>query len=163
MNSMDVLSVSDFTVFFQLILATLLGMGLGVERSIAGKTAGMRTYALVSLGACLFTVTSVLVSTAYIGTVDFDPLRIAAGIVTGIGFIGAGVIIFRENTQKGLTTAAGLWTVSGIGVAVGFGLYSIAVFTTLLALSVFTLMWYLENRVKNLSNQIHDHDTESSL
>ncbi len=159
---MDILSVNDFTVFFQLALATLLGMGLGVERSIAGKTAGMRTYALVSLGSCLFTVTSVLVSTAYMGVVDFDPLRIAAGIVTGIGFIGAGVIIFRENTPRGLTTAAGLWVVSGIGIAVGFGLYGLAVFTTLLALSVFTLMWYLENRVKHFSEYLSGHDGEAS-
>ena len=157
---MEMLSVNDFTVFFQLALATLLGMGLGVERSIAGKTAGMRTYALVSLGSCLFTVTSILVSAAYIGVVDVDPLRIAAGIVTGIGFIGAGVIIFRENTPRGLTTAAGLWVVSGIGVAVGFGLYGLAVFTTLLALLVFTLMWYLENRVKHFSESLNGHDDE---
>ncbi len=160
---MDIFSVSDFTIFFQLTLATLLGMGLGVERSIAGKTAGMRTYALVSLGSCLFTVTSVLVSTAYIGTVDFDPLRVAAGIITGIGFIGAGVIIFRENTPRGLTTAAGLWVVSGIGIAVGFGLYALAIFSTLLALSVFTLMWYLENRVKHFSDYLNGHDAESTL
>lgn len=159
---MEILSVNDFTVFFQLALATLLGMGLGVERSIAGKTAGMRTYALVSLGSCLFTVTSILVSAAYMGVVDVDPLRIAAGIVTGIGFIGAGVIIFRENTPRGLTTAAGLWVVSGIGVAVGFGLYGLAVFTTLLALLVFTLMWYLENRVKHFSGSLNGHDDEVS-
>lgn len=156
---MEWLSIADLTVFFQLALATLLGMALGVERSIAGKTAGMRTYALVALGSCLFTVTSVLVSSAYIGVVNFDPLRVAAGIITGIGFIGAGIIIFRENTPKGLTTAAGLWVVSGIGIAVGFGLYALSIFATLLALSIFTLMWYLENRVKHFSERF-DGDGE---
>ena len=128
-------------VFLQLALAMILGVLLGTERSIAGKTAGMRTYALVSLGSCLFVVVSVITSAKYLPFVDFDPLRIAAGIVTGIGFLGAGLIIMREQRLRGLTTAAGLWVAAGIGVAVGYQLYDVAIYTTFLTLIVFTLMY----------------------
>jgi len=138
----------DITVFAQLVIAMFLGMLIGVERSIAGKTAGMRTYALVAMGSCLFVVVSTLVTKQYVGVVDFDPLRVASSVVTGIGFIGAGIIIFRESTLKGLTTAAGLWVAAGIGVAVAYSLYSIAIFATLLTLFVFTLLWYVEEGIE---------------
>lgn len=133
---------SALAVFFQLTAATVLGLILGAERSIAGKSAGMRTYALVSLGACLLTVTSVLVTNEYLGKVNFDPMRMPAAIVTGIGFIGAGLILFRQSLLRGLTTAAGLWIAAAVGIAIGFGLYSIAVFTALLTLFVFTAVVY---------------------
>jgi len=136
------------TVFLQLGFATLLGLILGAERSIAGKSAGMRTFALIALGACLFTVTSVIVTTQYLGKVNFDPMRVTASIVTGIGFIGAGLIMFRQNVMRGLTTAAGMWISAGVGVAVGFGLYAIASFTTLLTLFIFTAVWFIEEKLK---------------
>jgi len=135
---------SNLGIFVQLLVAMLLGMMVGTERSIAGKTAGMRTYALVSMGSALFVIVSVSVTAAYLGVVNFDPLRVAAATVTGIGFIGAGIIIFRETTLRGLTTAAGLWVSAGIGIAVGFRLYFIAVFAALLTLFVFTAMWFIE-------------------
>jgi len=136
------------TVFIQLGLAALLGLILGAERSVAGKSAGMRTFALVSLGACLFTVTSVLITTQYLGKVNFDPMRVAASIITGIGFVGAGLIMFRQNLMRGLTTAAGMWIAAGVGMAVGFGLYAIAAFTTLLTLFIFTAVWFVEAKLK---------------
>ncbi|HEX9608763.1 MAG TPA: MgtC/SapB family protein [Candidatus Paceibacterota bacterium] len=139
---------SNIGIAGQLITAMLLGMLVGAERAIAGKTAGMRTYALVSMGSALFTVISVGISAAYLGVVNFDPLRVAAGIITGIGFIGAGIIIFRESSLRGLTTAAGLWVAAGIGMAVGFKLYFIAVFASLLTLFVFTVMWFVEERLE---------------
>lgn len=146
---MDLIATpSTITFFVQLILAMVLGLLLGAERSMAGKTAGMRTYALVSVGSCLFITISVIVTAQYAGLMNFDPLRVTAGIVTGIGFLGAGLIIVHDKQAKGLTTAAGLWMSAGIGVAVGFGLYAIAVFTTLLTLFVFTLMWFVEDRLK---------------
>src|SRR3989344_1773331 len=91
--------------FLRLFIAALLGMLLGVERAIAGKTAGMRTYALVAMGAALFIVVSEIMSGHYAGAVgtSLDPLRVASQIVMGIGFIGGGLIIFRDSRVNGLT------------------------------------------------------------
>jgi putative Mg2+ transporter-C (MgtC) family protein len=143
------LSSSDITVFLQLVVAMALGMLLGAERSIAGKSAGMRTYALVSMGACLFVaITILIVNLSESEGVSFDPLRVLAGIITGIGFIGAGSILFRDTTLQGLTTAAGLWVTAAIGVAVGFGFYMIAISATLLTLFVFRLLWVVEQKLE---------------
>jgi putative Mg2+ transporter-C (MgtC) family protein len=143
------LSSSDVTIFLQLIVAMALGMLLGAERSIAGKSAGMRTYALVSMGACLFVAITILVVSLSEGdAVSFDPLRVLAGVITGIGFIGAGAILVRETTLQGLTTAAGLWVTAAIGVAVGFEFYQVAIFATLLTLFVFRLLWFVERKLE---------------
>ncbi len=142
---------STVVIFGQLILAVFLGMILGTERSVvADKKAGTRTYALVALGACLFSIISIQVTSSYLGLVSFDPMRVVAGIITGIGFLGAGIIIFKENTLEGLTTAAGLWVSAGIGIAVGYGFYAIAIFTTILTLFVFTALWFIENRLETV-------------
>ena len=147
---MDLLISPDLiTLFSQLILAVFLGMLLGTERSIAGKTAGMRTYALVSLGSALFIITSTIATGVYLPLLNFDPLRVAGGIVTGVGFLGAGMIIFRGSKVSGLTTAASLWVSAGIGMAVGFRLYAVAIFTTLLTLVVFTILWAVEQKIKS--------------
>ena len=141
-------------VFGKLMLAILLGAIIGTERAIIAKqAAGMRTFAIVALGSCLFIVTANYVSFSYIGIMNFDPLRTAAAIITGIGFLGAGLIIFRHDSLHGVTTAAGLWIVSGIGIAVGFGLYAIAIFATVLVLVMFTGMWYVEKRFKHWFDQ----------
>lgn len=139
----------------KLVLAMLLGGIIGTERAIlARQAAGTRTFGLVALGACLFVVMGLYVDSAYIGIVNFDPLRIAAGVVTGIGFLGAGLIIFRGDTVHGATTAAGLWIATSIGMAVGFGMYAVAIFGAILTLIMFTGMWYVENRFK----QWFDHE-----
>ncbi len=108
----------------RLLVAVVLGILVGVEREISHRPAGgyhlLRTHALVSLGACLFTVIS-------IQHFDVDPARIAAGIVAGIGFIGAGSIIAEKGHVQGITTAASLWCVAAIGLAVGVGAYVLAV------------------------------------
>ncbi|MFZ2593961.1 MAG: MgtC/SapB family protein [Minisyncoccia bacterium] len=134
--------------FFKLTLAALLGLAIGAERTIAGKNAGMRTFALVSLGSALFVVISEQINLQYLGQVNFDPMRISAGIITGVGFIGAGMIFSKDDLLKGLTTAAGLWAIAGIGMAVGFGLYTISIFSTLLVLFIFTALWFLEEKVR---------------
>jgi putative Mg2+ transporter-C (MgtC) family protein len=165
---MEPLFFNPTTVIFgQLLLAVLLGVVLGTERSvIADKQAGTRTYALVALGSCLLSIISISVTTQYLGLVTFDPMRVVAGIVTGIGFLGAGVIIFKENTLQGLTTAAGLWVSAGIGVAVGYGLYAIAIFTTILTLITFTGLWYFEHRLdtfldnRRRKHPLNDHPEE---
>ncbi len=120
----------------RLLLAAVLGGIIGYQRERAGKEAGLRTNMLICIGAALFTVVS-----EYGFTGPADPSRIAAGVVTGIGFLGAGAIIFRsrEHMITGLTTAATIWVVAGIGVAVGAGLYIAGVVVTALALIVLFL------------------------
>jgi putative Mg2+ transporter-C (MgtC) family protein len=140
----------NLIIFGKLLLAAVLGILIGTERAIVGKRAGTRTFALVALGACMFTVISTNVTSQYLGIVNFDPMRTTAGIITGIGFIGAGMIVFRQQYLRGLTTASGLWVAASVGIAVGFGMYSVAVFTTVLTLVIFTLLWFFEYKMKEL-------------
>jgi putative Mg2+ transporter-C (MgtC) family protein len=149
-------------MMIKLVLALLLGGIIGTERAVlARQPAGTRTFALVSVAACLFVLMSNYVDSAYLGVVNFQPLQLAAGVVTGIGFIGAGLIIVRNDTVHGITTAASLWIVTALGMAVGYGLYAVAVFATILTLIVFTGMWYIENRFKHWF-EIHENTGHSS-
>lgn len=138
----------NIVIFGKLALAALLGMIIGTERATAGKGAGTRTFALVAMASCLFVVVGNVINAEFIGYVNFDPMRIAAAIITGIGFLGAGLIIFKEHQLQGLTTAAGLWVAAGLGIAVGMGMYWVALFTTALVILVFTGVWFLENKIK---------------
>ena len=133
--------------FGQLFLALFLGTCIGAERTFAKKTAGVRTFGLVSMGSCLFIIMSQAVLDSLNVITVFDPLRLAAGVVTSIGFLGGGLIIFQEKKLSGLTTAAGLWVSCGIGMAVGFGLYAMAISATILTLFSFSLMWIAERRI----------------
>jgi putative Mg2+ transporter-C (MgtC) family protein len=120
-------------MLLRLLLATALGAGIGYQRERAHKAAGLRTHILISLGAALFTVVSIF---GFSGTVD--PSRVAAGVVAGVGFIGAGVI-FRGMSGEGvagLTTAASIWATAAVGLAAGAGMYLIAVIAALIALGV---------------------------
>ncbi|MDR3571366.1 MAG: MgtC/SapB family protein [Candidatus Pacebacteria bacterium] len=137
-------------MFVKLMLALFLGGIIGTERALfARQPAGMRTFGLVAMSACLFILITNYVDSVYLGVVNIQPLQLAPGIVTGIGFIGAGLIIFRGDTVHGVTTAACLWIATAIGMAVGFGMYSVSVFSALLTLIVLTGMWYIENRFKH--------------
>lgn len=149
----------DSIAFMQLLLALFLGTFLGLERVVAGKVAGMRTFGLVSLGSCLSIIVSEHVMQYYSHLSGINPLHVAGALVTGVGFLGAGSIIFRESHISGLTTAAGMWVASAIGMAVGFRLYLIATFTTFLTLFVFTVMWYLERIVRK--HAVVEMETES--
>lgn len=146
----------NIVMFGKLLLSMLVGGIIGTERAVLAKQpAGTRTFGLVALGACLFILISNYVDSAYLGVVNVMPLQLAAGVVTGIGFIGAGLIIFRGDTVHGITTAAGLWIVTALGMAIGFGMYAVAIFSTLLTLSMFTGMWYIENRFKHWFTDSH--------
>ena len=150
MNSIAQFADPTLVVFAKLILAVILGAIIGTERAVvARQAAGTRTFGLVALGACLFIVTGNYVDNAFLGIVNFDPMHIAGAIVTGIGFIGGGLIIFRGESLHGITTAAGLWIAAALGIAVGFGMYAVSIFSTILVLLIFTGIWYLENRFKH--------------
>jgi putative Mg2+ transporter-C (MgtC) family protein len=114
----------------RLVLAGLAGGLLGIERNLQDKPAGTRTFAVVAIGACLFTVAS---EQAFAGA-DDAVSRVAAQIVTGIGFLGAGTIIQVKDRVEGLTTAAGIWAVAAVGMAFGFGLYGLAIGSTVILL-----------------------------
>lgn len=144
---MENFAINNLEIFIRLLLAIILGGVLGIERSMAGKTAGMRTYSIVSMGAAMFVIISNIVSLQYVNF-SFDPLRMASQVIVGIGFIGAGLIIFREEKISGLTTAAGLWVSAGIGMATGFGLYFLAVIATALTLFIFVVLWFIEKGIR---------------
>lgn len=131
-----------------LVLSVLLGALMGVERSIAGKQAGMRTYAMVSLGSCLFTMVGVLASYQMSVFAGINPLQLAGSVVIGIGFIGAGIAAARHEEHIELTTAAGVWVASAVGLACGLGLYSVAVAAALISIVVFSVFLRVENRIK---------------
>jgi putative Mg2+ transporter-C (MgtC) family protein len=130
--------VDSTTVALRLGLAFALGFALGLEREVRGQMAGLRTHILVSLGACLFTVASVLIA-APVGAqqtngVEVDVSRIASQVVVGIGFLGAGSILRHGASVKGLTTAANLWLTASVGLSVGLGFPLAATLTVGLAL-----------------------------
>jgi len=135
---MDFLDPQQLRIMVQLLLAVFLGGFMGIEREYVGKAAGIRTFALVSLGSCLFTVLSREAFSSFLGQagVSYDPSRLAGNVVMGIGFLGAGLIIFRGIKIEGLTTAAGLWTASAVGMAVGCRFYLIAIFSALLVVLI---------------------------
>ena len=123
----------EIEAVLRLLLAAALGAMVGFQRERAHKPAGLRTHILICLGSALFTVVSVL---GFAGNVD--PARVAAGVVTGIGFIGAGVILrgARGDRVVGITTAASIWVTAAIGIAAGVGMYLIAVVVTLITVLV---------------------------
>lgn len=120
----------------RLLVATAMGAAIGLEREYHAKEAGLRTHLLVALGSCLFMILSIYGFDFMLGRdhVSFDPSRIAAQVVTGIGFIGAGTIILQKQVVRGLTTAAGLWVTAAIGLACGNGMYWLALVATAIVL-----------------------------
>ncbi len=136
--------IAPLAVLGRLILAIILGGLIGFEREVKKRSAGLRTHVLVSLGSCLIMLTSLYVFDIYKDIVSLDPARIAAGIITGIGFLGAGAIIRSGEAVKGLTTAASLWLVAGIGMGIGCGFYLASLITAVLAIAVLFFLGQLE-------------------
>lgn len=140
-------------IIIRLSLALVLGMLIGAERLFIHKEAGMKTHALVSLGSALFVIISELVAIKYSEVGSLDPTRIASQIVVGIGFLGAGSIMFDGSRLKGLTTAGGLWVTAGIGMAAGFGFSNLAIIATALVLFVFLVVSKIEKPIKRISDE----------
>jgi len=137
----------DQELVLRLVMAALLGSVIGIERERLAWVAGLRTHMLVCVGACLTMIVSAYGFSATLGThIILDPSRVAAQVVSGIGFLGAGSIILRNEVVKGLTTAASLWTVAAVGLAVGGGLYVAAAAATLIILVILAGLKPLEER-----------------
>ena len=132
---------------FKMLLSLALGGAIGYERKRKGQIAGVRTFALISMGATLAMILSIYVPQEYLGLKNGDPARIAAQVITGIGFLGAGAIIQMKGSVRGLTTAAGIWMAAAIGMSVGVGMYVIAVVSTLLILATLILFERYERRI----------------
>jgi putative Mg2+ transporter-C (MgtC) family protein len=134
-------------ISFRLVVASVLGAAIGLERELHAHPAGMRTHLLVSLGSAAFTVLSIFffeTPAAPNGSLPTDPSRIAAQIVSGIGFLGAGAILKYGTSVRGLTTAASLWATAGVGMAAGAGAWFVAVVTTvLIVFSLGPLNWVI--------------------
>lgn len=129
----------DWIMILRLVIAGLLGGAIGLEREIRAKEAGVRTHFIVALGSALFMIIS---QYAFEGR-QHDAARVAAQVVSGIGFIGAGVIIFQRNVVRGVTTAAGLWVTAAVGMASGGGMYPVAITATLLTVGVLEMMHFV--------------------
>jgi putative Mg2+ transporter-C (MgtC) family protein len=143
-------NVTTVDIIIRLFIALLLGMVIGTERVWAHKTAGMRTYALVSMGSALFVIISNEMVKYYTGFSGMNPLMIVSQIVVGIGFIGAGLIFTKDSKLMGLTTATSIWVSAGIGMAAGFKLFNIAIIATILTLFIFVVLWFVEEELKKL-------------
>ncbi|MDP3703311.1 MAG: MgtC/SapB family protein [Candidatus Omnitrophota bacterium] len=128
------LSLTDAEIFKRLLLITLLAGVVGFERERHGRAAGFRTHILVGIGSCLVMLTGIYLMDDLAGRAEIDPTRLAAQVISGIGFLGAGTILRFRASVLGLTTAASLWATAGIGVAVGAGFLSGAVASTLIVI-----------------------------
>jgi putative Mg2+ transporter-C (MgtC) family protein len=147
----------DVDLPLRILLGTLLGGVIGYERDLHGRPAGLRTHAIVALASATFMVVSTrFVYFQHYGAGDLvsvDPSRIAASVVSGIGFLGAGAILQTGFTIRGLTTAASLWLVSAIGMAAGGGMFAVAVFVTVVGLAGLTLLRRFEDRGEPIARQ----------
>ena len=147
-DQVNSLEVNMTNSLFRLVLSMILGMVVGAERKRKGQIAGIRTFALISMGACLAMLLSIYVPQVYLGLKNGDPGRIAAQVITGIGFLGGGAMIHMKGAVRGLTTAAGIWMTAIIGMAVGIGMYSISVCATLLIMLTLVTFEQYEKRAR---------------
>jgi putative Mg2+ transporter-C (MgtC) family protein len=139
-------NVTYLAIVLRILLAVLCGGAIGLERGMKNRPAGLRTYMLVCVGACVVMLTNQYTYQVYqVG----DPVRMGAQVISGIGFLGAGTIIVTSRNQiKGLTTAAGLWTAGGIGLAIGIGLYEVAIAASAAVFIILTVLHQLDFRVR---------------
>ena len=158
---MEIREVTYLAVALRIFVAVIIGGILGLERGMKNRPAGLRTYMLVCVGACV-----VMLTNQYIYQVfgSGDPVRMGAQVVSGIGFLGAGtIIVTRRNQIKGLTTAAGLWSAAGVGLALGVGFYEAAIVGTVAVFAVMTLLQRMDNRLHRRSRRLEAYIELSSI
>lgn len=126
--------LNEWVILLRLVMAVVLSGVIGFEREFHGRAAGFRTHILLCIGSTLVMLTSIHIFDVYNSMVPCDPARMAAGVVTGIGFLGAGTIMHSKSSVKGLTTATSLWVVAGIGLAVGSGMYFASIAATVITM-----------------------------
>lgn len=142
--------VTLYSAIFKLLLGLVLGASIGLERRRKGQIAGLRTFALISMGATLAMLISIYIPQEYMGLKNGDPGRIAAQVISGVGFLGAGAIIQMKGSVRGLTTAAGIWMAACIGLAVGAGMFLVAIVATLLIIFILVNIERIELRTNFL-------------
>lgn len=152
MYQLELREVTLLSVALRIAVAIIVGGLIGLERGLKNRPAGLRTYMVVCLGSCLIMLTNQYI---YQVTGTGDPVRMAAQVVSGIGFLGAGtIIVTRRNQIKGLTTAAGLWAAAGVGLAVGIGFYEAALVGGLAIFTVMTLLQKMDNKMHRKTKTI---------
>lgn len=145
-NDLGSTELSIWNASFRLVVSMILGVLVGAERKRKGQIAGVRTFALISMGACLAMLLSIYVPQVYMGLKNGDPGRIAAQVITGVGFLGGGAMIHLKGAVRGLTTAAGIWMTAIIGMAVGVGMYWCSLIATGLILVTLVYMELWEHK-----------------
>lgn len=149
---MEVREITHIAIVARIMIAVVLGGIIGLERGLKNRPAGLRTYMLVCVGACLIMITNQYIYQAF---ETGDPVRMGAQVVSGIGFLGAGTIVVTKRNQiKGLTTAAGLWTAAAVGLSVGIGLYEAAIIGGAVVFIVLSLLHSWDNKVRQNSKRI---------
>ena len=158
---MELREVTYLAVILRIFAAVIIGGILGLERGMKNRPAGLRTYMLVCVGACVVMLTNQYIYQVF-GT--GDPVRMGAQVVSGIGFLGAGtIIVTRRNQIKGLTTAAGLWSAAGVGLALGVGFYEAAIAGTVAVFMVIALLQKMDNKLHRRSRQLEAYIELSSI
>ena len=158
---MELREVTYLAVALRIFAAVIIGGALGLERGMKNRPAGLRTYMLVCVGACVVMLTNQYIFQTFGAG---DPVRMGAQVVSGIGFLGAGtIIVTRRNQIKGLTTAAGLWSAAGVGLALGVGFYEAAIVGTAAVFFVMTLLQKMDNKLHRRSRQLEAYIELSSI
>jgi putative Mg2+ transporter-C (MgtC) family protein len=157
------IDIESMELVFRLGLALLFGAILGTERIIAHKAAGVRTYALISMGAALFVMVSEGAIREYLamGVIGVQPTYVLAQIVVAIGFLTGGLFLKHDNHISGLTTASGLWITAGIGAGIGFGQYTLSIAATVFTLFIFTVLWVFEQKVRAVGETVLEKKEEN--
>ncbi len=149
---MQLREVTLLAIVLRILAAVICGGIIGLERELKNRPAGLRTYMLVCLGSCLIMLTNQYI---YQATASGDPMRLGAQVVSGIGFLGAGtIIVTRHNQIKGLTTAAGLWSSAGVGLALGVGFYEAALVAGVAIFTILTVLQYWDNHINSKTKAV---------